>query len=141
MKVVKTIRDDNHRILLTALDILSLRFPNAVLSTRLNYSKSNISSFINGKKSTPDTFLDNLFTTFNLDKISVLEKAANAKESESNNEVNSEKLSKENKQIIVDAFLLHKEEFMNITVIKDLIKYERADAENKLMKKMKGLKN
>ena len=66
--------DDNHRVLIEVLKTLSLRFPNAELSKKLNYSKGNISNFIKGSKPVPDTFLDNLFTTFNVDKENILKK-------------------------------------------------------------------
>lgn len=50
---------------------IKLRRPNAVISEKLNYSKGNVSAFINGKKPIPDTFLENFFTTFNLDRKSI----------------------------------------------------------------------
>jgi len=51
-----------------SIKYLKLRRPNATISEKLNYSKGNVSSFMNGKKPMPETFLENFFKTFNLDR-------------------------------------------------------------------------
>ncbi|MCL1656770.1 hypothetical protein M2T79_09180 [Elizabethkingia miricola] len=61
-------QDKNTEIFQKAVQYLSLRFPNKEISEKTNYDKSNVSNFLKGKKPVPDDFLDNFFTTFELNK-------------------------------------------------------------------------
>ncbi|AQX12504.1 hypothetical protein [Elizabethkingia meningoseptica] len=61
-------QDRNTEIFQKAVQYLSLRFPNKEISERTNYDKSNVSNFLKGKKPVPDDFLNNFFTTFELNK-------------------------------------------------------------------------
>lgn len=60
-------KEDTNTIKLNnAISDLKLRFPVAEIASKMNYSKGNVSNFINGKKPVPNEFLDNFCTTFNL---------------------------------------------------------------------------
>ncbi len=50
------------------------------------------------------------------------------------------KLSEQHKQIISDAFLFHEEEVKQIMTVKKMISAERLDAENNILREIKGLK-
>lgn len=49
------------------------------------------------------------------------------------------KLSDAHKQIISDAFLLYEKEVREITIVKKIILAERLDAENSILKEIKGI--
>lgn len=61
-------QDKNTEIFQKAVKKLALRFPNKEISEKTKYDKSNVSNFLKGKKPVPDDFLNNFFTTFNLNK-------------------------------------------------------------------------
>jgi len=60
--------DRNTEILQKAVKDLQLRFPVKTLSEKINYDKGNVSNFLKGNKTVPDEFLDNFFTTFDIDR-------------------------------------------------------------------------
>lgn len=61
-------KDRNVDYLAFLLSKLNLRFPNAELSKVTGYNKSNVSSFLNGKKPTPDNFIDKIIEEFELNR-------------------------------------------------------------------------
>lgn len=73
----------NCKLLNFSIKHLNLRRPNAILSEKLNYSKGNISAFVNGKKPIPDTFLENFFKTFELDREDIEKRVPNNLENKS----------------------------------------------------------
>ncbi|WP_395091934.1 S24 family peptidase [Vaginella massiliensis] len=49
-----------------AIELLNLKYPVTEIANRLEYSKGNVSNFINGKKRVPLDFLDKFYTTFEI---------------------------------------------------------------------------
>lgn len=58
--------DTNTERFQAAVKAAKLRFPVTEIATRLNYSKGNVSAFLNGKKPVPLEFLENFLKTFNV---------------------------------------------------------------------------
>lgn len=58
--------DRNTLIFQEAVKLLELRFPGTTIAKKLNYSKGNVSAFLNGKKPVPTEFLENFLKTFNV---------------------------------------------------------------------------
>ncbi|ADX67003.1 Uncharacterised protein [Weeksella virosa] len=60
-------KDDINTIKLNkAIKLLNLKYPVTEIANRLEYSKGNVSNFINGKKRIPSDFLYNFYTTFGI---------------------------------------------------------------------------
>jgi len=115
---------------------LGLRFPVAKISKDLRVSKGAVSEYLKGKKIPSGNFIKQFETFYKVKSLDYIQEGNTSKEKTTSHQ----HLSEEHKQIISDAFLLHEKEVRQITIVNKIILAERLDAENNILKELKGLK-